>query len=89
MFFCSKHVAATAKHYVGDGGTVRGIDENNTIIGWHDLLKIHMPPYYSAIIKGVSTIMVSYSSINGEKMHANRDLVTNYLKNTLKFRVII
>ncbi|RWR96886.1 beta-glucosidase BoGH3B-like protein isoform X1 [Cinnamomum micranthum f. kanehirae] len=81
-----KHVAATAKHYVGDGGTVRGIDENNTIIGWHDLLKTHMPPYYSAIIKGVSTIMVSYSSINGEKMHANRDLVTNYLKNILKFR---
>lgn len=46
-----------------------------------------MPPYYHSIIKGVATIMVSYSSLNGEKMHADRNLITSFLKNTLRFRV--
>ncbi|GMY24162.1 beta-glucosidase bogh3b [Fagus crenata] len=79
-------VLACAKHYVGDGGTTRGINENNTIIDRHGLLSIHMPPYSHSIIKGVGSIMTSYSSWNGVKMHANRDLVTNFLKGTLKFR---
>ncbi|KAK6159758.1 hypothetical protein DH2020_003139 [Rehmannia glutinosa] len=79
-------VVACAKHFVGDGGTVRGKDENNTIIDWHGLLSIHMPGYYQSIIKGVSTIMVSYSSWNGQKMHGNKNLVTDFLKGTLKFR---
>lgn len=79
-------VAACAKHFVGDGGTTRGINENNTVIDWHGLLSIHMPAYSDAIIKGVSTVMVSYSSWNGVKMHANHDLVTGFLKNTLKFK---
>ncbi|GMP91803.1 hypothetical protein CsSME_00042323 [Camellia sinensis var. sinensis] len=79
-------VVACAKHFVGDGGTTKGIDENNTMTDWHVLLSIHMPAYYNSIIKGVSTIMVSYSSWNGVKMHANHDLVTGFLKNTLKFR---
>ncbi|XP_058204319.1 uncharacterized protein LOC131318510 isoform X1 [Rhododendron vialii] len=79
-------VAACAKHYVGDGGTTEGINSNNTITSWHGLLTTHMPPYYHSIIKGVATIMVSYSSLNGEKMHANRNLVTGFLKNTLHFR---
>ncbi|KAJ0101454.1 hypothetical protein Patl1_05817 [Pistacia atlantica] len=79
-------VAACAKHFVGDGGTTKGINENNTEIDLHELLSIHMPAYSDSIIKGVSTIMVSYSSWNGIKMHANRELVTGFLKNTLKFK---
>ncbi|KAL8095067.1 hypothetical protein AgCh_036508 [Apium graveolens] len=79
-------VAACAKHYVGDGGTTKGINGNNTIISRHKLLSIHMPAYYNAIIKGVATVMVSYSSWNGVKMHANRYLITEFLKNTLQFR---
>ncbi|KAH1208899.1 Beta-glucosidase BoGH3B [Glycine max] len=79
-------VAACAKHFVGDGGTTKGINENNTVIDWHGLLSIHMPAYSDSIIKGVSTVMVSYSSWNGVRMHANRDLVTGFLKNTLKFK---
>jgi beta-glucosidase len=85
--FCRKKVAACAKHFVGDGGTTKGINENNTVIDKHGLLSIHMPAYSDSIIKGVSTIMVSYSSWNGEKMHANRELITGFLKNTLKFKV--
>ena len=80
-------VAACAKHYVGDGGTTRGINENNTVTDLHSLLSIHMPAYADAIYKGVSTVMVSYSSWNGEKMHANTKLITGYLKGTLRFKV--
>ncbi|KAI4386642.1 hypothetical protein MLD38_004558 [Melastoma candidum] len=81
-----KNVAACAKHYVGDGGTTRGINENNTVISWHGLLSIHMTGYFTSIIKGVSTVMISLSGVNGVKMHANRDLVTGMLKKTLRFR---
>ncbi|CAL5356908.1 unnamed protein product [Camellia sinensis] len=79
-------VAACAKHYVGDGGTTKGINANNTETSWHGLLSTHMAPYYNSIIKGVSTIMVSYSSLNGIKMHANPNLITGFLKKTLRFR---
>ncbi|KAL3518736.1 hypothetical protein ACH5RR_021325 [Cinchona calisaya] len=79
-------VAACAKHYVGDGGTTKGINENNTVTNWHGLLSIHMPGYDASIIKGVSTVMVSYSSWNGVKMHANRNLITDFLKGKMRFR---
>ncbi|XP_020160324.1 uncharacterized protein [Aegilops tauschii subsp. strangulata] len=82
----SKKVAACAKHYVGDGGTFMGINEGNTIIDNDGLMTIHMPAYYNSIIRGVSTIMVSYNSWNGKKMHANHHLITDFLKNKLKFR---
>ncbi|XP_076896694.1 uncharacterized protein LOC143549720 [Bidens hawaiensis] len=79
-------IAACAKHYLGDGGTHLGKDQGNTIIDAKGLFSIHMPAYLDSIIKGVSTIMTSYSSWNGVKMHTNRYLVTDYLKNTLHFR---
>lgn len=86
--YCRTKVAACAKHFVGDGGTTKGVNENNTLIDWHGLLSIHMPAYSDSILKGVATVMVSYSSWNGMKMHANRDLVSGFLKDTLKFKVI-
>jgi len=80
-------VVACAKHFVGDGGTHDGINENNTIINRQGLFSIHMPAYYDSIAKGVSTVMVSYSSWNGVKMHANRNLITGFLKKALRFKV--
>lgn len=82
------NVAACAKHYVGDGGTKNGTNEGNTIISRKGLLNIHMPPYHNAVMEGVSTVMISYSSWNGVKMHSNHNLITNYLKKKLKFNVI-
>lgn len=81
-------VAACAKHYMGDGGTTEGINENNTVTSFNGLVSIHMPAYQDSIIKGVSTVMVSYSSWNGKKVHANKDLITGLLKNKLRFRVM-
>ncbi|EOA22063.1 hypothetical protein CARUB_v10002603mg [Capsella rubella] len=82
-------VAACAKHFVGDGGTLRGMNANNTVTSANGLLGIHMPAYYDAVNKGVATVMVSYSSLNGLKMHANKKLITGFLKNKLKFRGIV
>lgn len=65
----------------------KGINENNTVISWDGLLEIHMPAYLDSIQKGIGTIMASYSSWNGVKMHANYNLLTKYLKDTLKFKV--
>ncbi|XVF06618.1 hypothetical protein REPUB_Repub06bG0064900 [Reevesia pubescens] len=87
LFTCygRANVAACAKHILGDSGTTNGIDENNTVIDTHGLLSIHMRGYYTSIIKGVSTVMISYSSWNGVKMHSNQQMVTNFLKKTLRF----
>ncbi|OIT08715.1 beta-xylosidasealpha-l-arabinofuranosidase 2, partial [Nicotiana attenuata] len=82
-----KKVVACAKHFVADGGTVNGIDENNTITDAQGLFSIHMPAYYDSVIKGVATVMASYSSLNGERMHANTHLLTGFLKERLNFRV--
>ncbi|XP_062212419.1 uncharacterized protein LOC133913311 isoform X2 [Phragmites australis] len=79
-------VAACAKHFVGDGGTQNGINENNTIISQEGLMSIHMPAYLNALRKGVSTVMISYSSWNGLKMHANHNLITRFLKGQLNFK---
>nr|KAJ0201713.1 hypothetical protein LSAT_V11C600311590 [Lactuca sativa] len=56
------------------------------VINRHGLFSIHMPAYYDSVLKGVSTIMISYSSVNGVRMHGDHELVTNFLKNTVKFR---
>ncbi|AEE80382.1 putative glucan 1,3-beta-glucosidase [Arabidopsis thaliana] len=80
------NVAGCAKHFVGDGGTINGINENNTVADNATLFGIHMPPFEIAVKKGIASIMASYSSLNGVKMHANRAMITDYLKNTLKFQ---
>ncbi|KAK1548810.1 hypothetical protein Q3G72_010740 [Acer saccharum] len=60
-----------------------------TLTNLNGLLTIHMPAYYNAISKGVALVMVSYSSWNGKKMHANHELVTGFHKNKLKFRIMV
>ena len=82
-------VIACAKHFIGDGGTDGGKNEGNTISSYEDLERIHMAPYLDCISQGVSTIMASYSSWNGCKLHANRFLLTEILKDKLGFKVKI
>ncbi|KAF3579692.1 hypothetical protein DY000_02031884 [Brassica cretica] len=79
-------LAGCAKHFVGDGGTIDGINENNTVVDNATLFNVHMPPFELAVKKGIASIMASYSSLNGVKMHANRAMLTDYLKDTLKFQ---
>ena len=79
-------VLACAKHFIGDGGTQGGIDQGNTICDEATLRKLFLPPYAAAIKAGVGSIMVSYSSWNGEKMHGNKYLLADVLKGELGFR---
>lgn len=79
-------VIACAKHFLGDGGTTNGIDQGNTEVDETELRKIHLPGYIAAIKADVKTIMVSYSSWNGRKMHGNRYLLTDVLKKELGFK---
>ncbi|EOY33797.1 Glycosyl hydrolase family protein isoform 4 [Theobroma cacao] len=80
------NVIACAKHFVGDGGTEKGINEGNTILSYDDLERIHMAPYLDCISQGVSTIMASFSSWNGRKLHADHFLLTEILKDKLGFK---
>jgi beta-glucosidase len=78
-------VLATAKHFVGDGGTEGGDDRGDTRISEWELRAIHLPPFRAAVRRGVGAVMVSYSSWNGQKMHGNRYLITDVLKRELGF----
>jgi beta-glucosidase len=82
----SSLVLACAKHYVGDGGTLNGVDQGNDICDEATLRKLYLPPYEAAIKAGVGSIMVSYSSWNGQKMSGNKFLLSDVLKGELGFR---
>jgi beta-glucosidase len=79
-------VLACAKHFLGDGGTTNGVDQGNTICSERTLRKLYLPPYVAAVNAGVGSVMVSYSSWNGVKMHGNRHLITDVLKGELGFQ---
>jgi beta-glucosidase len=78
-------VLACAKHFVGDGGTHGGKDQGDTRCDEATLRTTHLAPYRDAIEAGVGSIMVSYSSWNGVKMHGHKQLLTEVLKGELGF----
>jgi beta-glucosidase len=78
-------VLATAKHFVGDGGTTGGVDQGDTQITEAELRTIHLPPFQAAVQRGVGAVMISFSSWNGAKMHGNSFLINTVLKGELGF----
>lgn len=90
-FLSQQKIIATAKHFVGDGGTSvgtgrdGGLDQGNVIISEENLFKIHGRGYIDALGVGVQTVMVSFSSWNGQKMHSQKYLLTDVLKNRMGF----
>ncbi len=83
---------ASVKHFLGDGGTQNGTDQGLTIASQRDLVRTHAQGYYGAIGAGAQTVMVSYNSwqdaetgIDHGKMHGNRMLLTDALKNRVGF----
>ena len=62
-FLGKNHVLATAKHFLGDGGTYQGIDQGNTIISESKLKEVHGTPYYDAIDSCALSIMASFNSL--------------------------
>ncbi len=82
-------ILACAKHFVGDGGTNNGDDQGNTVVSEEVLRDVHMAAYIDAIDAGVGSIMASYSSWNGQKMHGHDYLLTDVLKGELGFEGFI
>jgi beta-glucosidase len=78
-------VLATAKHFLGDGGTDRGMDQGDARIPMEELRRLHLPGYVATIKAGVGSVMVSYSSWNDQPMHGNKALLTGLLKGELGF----
>jgi beta-glucosidase len=78
-------IVACAKHYIGDGGTLNGIDQGNTVISEAELRAVHLPGFVEAIANDVKTIMASYSSWNGAKLHDHEYLLNDVLKAELGF----
>lgn len=83
---------ASVKHFLGDGGTDGGKDQGLTIVAQRDLVRTHGQGYYGALAAGAQTVMVSYNSwkdpvtgIEHGKMHGNRMLLTDALKNRMGF----
>ena len=88
----STSVLATAKHFLGDGGTFHGVDQGETRTTEANLYRTHAPGYYGALKANVQTVMVSYSSFTDTatgkrwgKMHGNAYLVGEVLKKRLGF----
>ncbi|RJX27721.1 MAG: glycoside hydrolase family 3 protein [Acholeplasma sp.] len=82
-------VSGTAKHFVADGGTSGGIDQGNALLTDQQIRDIHLPPYQEAIDAGVDTIMISYSSIRGAKMHGSEYWIQTVLKDEMGFEGFI
>ncbi|MEP6652446.1 MAG: glycoside hydrolase family 3 N-terminal domain-containing protein [Myxococcales bacterium] len=78
-------ILADAKHYLGDGGTKNGITGGQVSGDEAALRAIHLEPFRAAVAAHVGSIMASYNSWQGVKMHINRPLLTDTLKGELGF----
>ena len=79
------HVLASTKHFLADGGTFEGRDQGDARISEIELRDVHGTPYIPAINAGVQTIMASFSSWNGQKITGHKGLLTDVLKQRMRF----
>ena len=84
-FMGNGKVISSAKHFLADGATRNGVDQGDAEINEKELSDIHAAGYYSAIPAGVQTVMASFSSWNGRKLHGDKELLTNVLKEKMGF----
>src|SRR3954447_9350565 len=84
-FLGARHVMSSAKHFVGDGGTAGGKDQGDNPSSPAQLRDIHGAGYPPAIAAGVQAVMASFSSVRGEKVHGDKELLTGALKRDMHF----
>ncbi len=85
----AKHVAATAKHFLADGGTIDGRDQGDAQISEAELVAKHAQGYPASIDAGALTVMASFSSWNNVKHHGNASLLTDVLKGRMGFAGLV
>lgn len=90
--FGSASTLASVKHFLGDGGTTGGVDQGQTVATQRELVRTHAQGYFGGIAAGAQNIMVSYNSwkdagtgTDHGKMHGNRLLLTDVLKDKIGF----
>ncbi len=84
-FLAPGKVIATAKHFLGDGGTADGKDQGDNVATEAELRDIHAAGYAAAIPAGVQAVMVTQNSWHGVEAHGNRALLTDVLKGRMGF----
>ena len=84
-FLKGKRVISSTKHFLADGGTEGGRDQGDAKIPETELRDIHNAGYVPAIEAGVQTIMISFSSWNGQKLSGHKGLMTDVLKKRMNF----
>ncbi len=84
-FLDDHHVMTTVKHFLGDGGTDNGKDQGDTTVSEAQLRDIHAAGYVPAVAAGAQSVMASFNSFHGEKMHGHKPLLTDVLKQRMHF----
>lgn len=84
-FLGAGKVISSAKHFLADGATDKGVDQGDALIYENELQDIHAAGYYSAIPAGVQTVMASFSSWQGRKLHGDKEILTDILKDRMGF----
>jgi beta-glucosidase len=84
-FLDGHHLVATNKHFLGDGGTFGGKDQGDAQASESELREIHGAGYYAGIGAGVQTVMASFSSWQGRKLHGHEGLLTGVLRGRMGF----
>ncbi|MBZ9613228.1 glycoside hydrolase family 3 N-terminal domain-containing protein [Rheinheimera maricola] len=84
-FLGDERVISTVKHFVGDGGTVGGDDQGDNIASEADLFRIHAQGYVGGLQAGAQSVMASFNSWQGSKIHGDKYLLTDVLKNRMGF----
>ena len=86
------HIVATAKHFIGDGGTERGTDQGVNAASRHDMINVHGQGYYTALAAGAQTVMVTFNSWAEPgaatpvgKLHGSKEMLTDVLKTKMGF----
>ena len=84
-FLDDSRVMVSVKHFVGDGGTTNGRDQGDTQVSEAELRDVHAAGYKTAIEAGAQSVMASFNSFHGVKMHGHQPLLTDVLKGRMHF----
>ena len=84
-FLGDDRVMSTVKHFLGDGGTTDGKDQGDTRTSEAELSAVHNAGYVTAVAAGAQSVMASFNSFHGEKLHGHKPLMTDVLKGRMHF----
>ncbi len=84
-FLGDDRVISTVKHFLGDGGTVGGDDQGDNVVSEQELFDVHAQGYVGGLSAGAQSVMASFNSWHGDKIHGSKYLLTDVLKQRMGF----